>query len=352
MLSREQLVALLRRRDGERRLGLVWERGEIEGDRARSDAFAACRLQPELKDGAGPWTNLVIEGDNLHALAWLRMGFTGRVKCTYIDPPYNTGAKDWVYNDHYVGKEDRWRHSMWLEFLFQRLVLARDLMAPDGVLLVSINDENRAKLELMADQALPGMRVGSLVWRTRDTTAAKQNNFSDVHEHILVFGREQFQFLGSEKERYKYKNPDNDPRGDWNTDPLTLAFDINDRPNLFYPLYDPGNDIWYPCDPDRVWCFATKSRLKAGQKTRSLAMEDQIAADLLVFPTAQRIIVWNSEQEVKDAIASGNVPVTPEIVSHCWMTDLILRSGSENESATVGPASRSSGTILKAMSRP
>lgn len=75
----------------------------------------------------------------------------GGVKCIYIDPPYNTGNKDWVYNDSYMDKEDRFRQSTWLEFLYRRLTLARDLLAEDGVLLVSINDDQRASLELMMD---------------------------------------------------------------------------------------------------------------------------------------------------------------------------------------------------------
>lgn len=310
-LSQAQLVSLLRKKDAEKKLGLVWERSEIEADAAIDANFIACTIDPALSDGAAPWHNLVIEGDNFDALRWLRMTYAHRVKCIYIDPPYNTGNKDWVYNDHYIDLNDRYRHSTWLEFLYRRLTLARDLLRNDGVILVSINDENRARLELLMDEALPGMRVGSLVWRTRDTTSAKGRNFSDVHEHILVYGNQQFEFNGSTKSRAKYKNPDKDPRGDWNIDPLTLAFDNVDRPNLFYPLRNPETDVWYPCDHDRVWCFASKDRLKEGQSTRALPMEDQIDAKLIVFPSSERVTIWNSIDEVKAAILSGDVPVTP-----------------------------------------
>ncbi len=310
-LTHAQLVNLLRKRDSEKKLGLVWERKEIEADAATDANFIACTLDTDLSDGSAPWPNLVIEGDNFDALRWLRMTYARRVKCIYIDPPYNTGNKDWVYNDHYVDANDRYRHSTWLEFLFRRLELARDLLTSDGVILVSINDDNRAKLELLLDEVLPGMRIGSLVWRTRDTTSAKGRNFSDVHEHILVYGNEKFEFNGSAKSRAKYKNPDKDPRGDWNIDPLTLAFDHIDRPNLFYPLCNPETNVWYPCDHDRVWCFASKKRLKDGQTTRSLPMEDQIAAKLIVFPASERVVVWNSVDEVKAAILSNDVPVTP-----------------------------------------
>jgi adenine-specific DNA-methyltransferase len=310
-LNREQLLQLLRQRERQKKLGLVWERNEIERDRAIDDHFIALTPAPELCDGAAPWPNLVIEGDNFDALRWLRMTLRGRVKCILIDPPYNTGNKDWVYNDHYIDKEDAWRHSTWLEFLYQRLAIARDLLASDGVLLVTINDDNRARLDLLLEEVLPGMRVGSLVWRTRDTTAAKANNLSDVHEHILVYAGPGFQLAGSEKDRHKYKNPDGDPRGDWNTDPLTLAFSAKDRANLYYPLHNPSTDVWYPCDRDRVWAFASKSRLKPGQKTRSLPMEDQIADNLIVWPRDERIVVWESLDAVKAAVESGDVPCTP-----------------------------------------
>lgn len=298
-LTREQLLKLVRQRERQKKLGLVWEREAIEPDKALDDRFVSLSLVPDLGDGAAPWPNMVIEGDNFDALRWLRMTMAGQFRCILIDPPYNTGNKDWVYNDHYIDKEDAWRHSTWLEFLFQRLMIARDLLARDGVLMVTIDDDNRARLDMLLEEALPGMRVGSLVWRTRDTTAAKGNNLSDVHEHILVYANPGFKFAGSEKGRHKYKNPDNDPRGDWNTDPLTLAFSSTDRANLFYPLRNPETDIWYPCDHDRVWAFASKDRLKRGQKTRSLPMEDQIAEGLIVWPKDERVVVWNTWRKWK-----------------------------------------------------
>ncbi|WP_214647500.1 DNA methyltransferase [Alterinioella nitratireducens] len=143
-LTRAQLVELLEKRDRTKKLGLVWERDEIEADAAVDANFIACRIDEALSDKPAPWDNLVIEGDNFDALRWLRMTHAGRVKCIYIDPPYNTGNKDWVYNDSYMDKEDRFRQSTWLEFLYRRLTLARDLLAEDGVLLVSINDDQRA----------------------------------------------------------------------------------------------------------------------------------------------------------------------------------------------------------------
>lgn len=312
-LTQQQLVALLEKRDRARKLGLVWERDEIEADGHAAEAsFVAATPVPELHEGAAPWRNLVIEGDNWDALRWLRMTWTGRVKCILVDPPYNTGNKDWVYNDHFVSADDRWRHSTWLEFLHRRFTLARDLLTEDGVVLVCINDENRAKLELLLDEVLPGMRVGSLVWRTRDTTAATKNGLSDVHEHILVYAGPNFIFAGSAKNRSKYKNPDHDPRGDWNIDPLTLAFNAADRPNLAYPLVNPETGITYPFDKDRVWCFASEKNLRPGQKTRSRTMEENVRQNFIVFPGKDdKVAVWHSIEEVRAAVLDGDVPVTP-----------------------------------------
>ena len=155
----------------------------------------------------------MIEGDNFDVLRWLRMTKAGRIQCIIIDPPYNTGHKDWIYNDHYNNPEDRYFQSTWLEFLFCRLTLARDLLTDDGVILICINDEQRAVLELMANEALPGMRMGSLVWRRRDITNDKRGNFSDVHEHILIYAKSDFVFKGAQKSAQAYRNPDHNPRG-------------------------------------------------------------------------------------------------------------------------------------------
>ena len=307
-LTRSQLIALLKKRDAERKLGLVWERDEIDPDEAIDRNFVVADLIGDQCARPAPWENLIIEGDNYDALRWLRMTHRGQVKCIYIDPPYNTGNKDWVYNDDYVDKAHRYRHSQWLEFLYQRLLIARDLLAPDGVLLCSINDENRARLELMMDQALPGMRLGSLTWRTRQGSNADQGAFmSPDHEHLLLFGNNGFRFCGTEKTFEQYSNPDDDPRGDWMRDNLTLGFSLTERPNLFYPLHDPNSDVWYPANPDRVWVYPSRDRSKT---SRTQFMEDRIADNQIAFPENQRIKVWDSLDELNRAIEIGDVPLS------------------------------------------
>ena len=309
--SKEELVKIIEDRDRKPKFGLVWERDDIEFDRSFNQDFVALDAIGELSCGTGPWSNLLIEGDNFDALRYLRMTHAGRVKCICIDPPYNTGNKDFIYNDRFVDKDDLYKHSKWLEFMYRRFLLARDLLSEDGVLLVCINDENRSKLELLLDQALPGMRLGSFVWRTRQGSNADQGCFlSADHEHVLVYGNVGFQFAGYGKSYEMYSNPDEDPKGDWRTSDLTLGFSYQERPNLYYPLHDTKTDVYYPPNPDRVWVYATEARLKPGQRVQAKTMEEFIAVGQILFPQEQRVEVWHSLEELKKAIDSGDVPKT------------------------------------------
>src|SRR5450759_2349658 len=164
--SREELLRELRLRDRRPRFGLVWERKEIEHEKAVNDDFVALDFDPALSCGEAPYRNLIIEGDNFDALRYLRMTHTGKIKCIYIDPPYNTGNRDFIYNDRFVDKEDAYRHSKWLEFMYRRLQLARDLLAEDGVIFVSIDDGEACHLKLLMDSVFGLSKfIGQFVWK-------------------------------------------------------------------------------------------------------------------------------------------------------------------------------------------
>lgn len=285
----------------------MWERNEIEADAAIDANFVACTLDAKLSDGAAPWRNLVIEGDNYDALRWLRMSLAGRVKCIFIDPPYNRGNKDWVYNDRFFDPKDRYKHSTWLEFLYQRLMLARDLLSNDGAIVVTINDENRSRLELLMDEVFPGMRVGSLVWRTKDSSNDAGRNFSSVHEHILIYGKQDFAFLGYLLDKGKYTNPDGDPRGDYSKDPITKAHNSTDREGTYYPIQDPETGWWYPCNPDRVWAYASRGKLKPNQRIKTQTIEELIEDGRIVF-SARESVTYNSMDELLEALREGTGP--------------------------------------------
>lgn len=312
----------------QQKLGLYWERNAIEHDKALNANVVLPRLVPEWSHTPEACTqhqNLIIEGDNFDSLRLLRSTHAGRIRVIYIDPPYNTGNKDWVYNDSYVGANDRWRHSQWLEFLYQRLTLARELLTPDGVILVSINDENRSRLELLMDEVFPGRRVGSLAWKTRSGSNDESGGRLSIdHEHVLVYGNSGFSFNGEIKDFSQYKNPDKDPRGRWKTGDLTKSHTLLERPNGYYPIQNPETGIWYPCNPSRVWAFATEAKVNNPGMLRAKTMEQYIREGKVIFPEAgaEEVVVWQTKEELLQAIQDGRVPIRPKTKTPLLTADL------------------------------
>ena len=317
-LTETELRKLLTLFMTQQKLGLYWERNQIEHDKALNNDSVFLRLAEEhgqaLSVGDGAYRNLIIEGDNFDALRCLRATHTNKIRVMYIDPPYNTGNKDWVYNDRYVNKEDRYKASMWLEFLYRRLLLARDLLSSDGVILVSINDENRAKLELLMDKVFVGMRLGSFAWRTKDTGNDSGGNFSAVHEHILIYARGDFAFNGNALNTKKYRNPDDDPNGLYALNPITKAHTYKERPNTYYPIQNPKTDYWYPCDPNTVWRYATEAKLEPGKKIRKETIEAYLSQELIVFPECkpEDVLYYESKDDLLAAIRAGTGPMLPQ----------------------------------------
>jgi adenine-specific DNA-methyltransferase len=313
-LTKDQLIALLRQRD-ETRLGLVWERDPtlIEADQSVNEDFIALDFDADASCGTGAYQHLLIEGDNFDALRALRMTHAGRVRCIYIDPPYNTGNKDFIYNDRFVKKDDVWKHSTWLEYLYRRILISRDLLTDDGVLMASINDENRAKLELMLDKIFPGRRVGSFVWRTKDSGNDAGGNLSQVHEHVLVYGNAGFAFKGKALTFDDYRDT-GDKRGKWTPQPLTCNKTITERQNLYYPIQNPKTGYWYPCDPNTVWRYASESRVKPETKLRSETMEGLIRLDEIYFPPCKpsEVMHFETRGALLEAIRKGKGPILPK----------------------------------------
>ena len=314
--SREELLRLLRERDRKPKFGLVWERDEIEHDKSLNDDFVALDLDPALSCGDAPFENLIIEGDNFDALRYLRMTHAGRVKCIYIDPPYNTGNRDFIYNDRFVDKDDSYRHSKWLEFMYRRLVLAKDLLAEDGVIFVSIGEEEQAHLSVLMDKVFTGMKVGTFVWRRRSGANDAKGAFLSVdHEYILCYGGAKFSFSGDIKDLSGYSNPDEDPNGDWALMRITKAHSYRQRPNGYYPIYNQERDVWYPCNTSRVWALASETKLKPGQKIRTKTIETYIKEKVIVFPSSDRVEVFDTREALEKAINDGDAPVNLNIQS-------------------------------------
>ena len=198
---------------------------------------------------------------------------------------------------------------MWLEFMYRRLSLAKDLLTQDGVIFVSIGEDEFANLSLLMEQVFPGMKVGTFVWRRRSGANDEKEWFISVdHEYVLCYANPGFSFAGEGKSMDDYRNPDNDPRGDWNNDNLVQGKGFKQRPDPFYPIENPETGIWYPCDPDNVWRFSTKERLGNGKKIRPQPMEAIIAEKRILWPKNNDTARYKSVDELLTALHTGTAP--------------------------------------------
>jgi adenine-specific DNA-methyltransferase len=227
---------------------------------------------------AAPSGNKIIHGDNLEALKALLPEYEGRIKCIYIDPPYNTGNENWVYNDNVndpkikkwlasvVGKEgeDLTRHDKWLCMMYPRLKLLHKLLADDGAIFISIDDNEQANLKLICQEIFGASNLlGTFCWKRRSSSALADKYLSIDHEYVVCFQKGNFiSFKGLEKTYENYKNPNNDPRGEWMLDNLTVGMNKSMRPNQFYDLVDPKTGNIFPANPNRVWAYIPDSMKK------------------------------------------------------------------------------------------
>lgn len=213
--------------------------------------------------------NLIIQGDNLHALKALMPLYGGKVDCIYIDPPYNTGNEGWCYNDNVnapllrawrrdnpVDNDDLLRHDKWCAMMWPRLQLLHELLSETGVIFVSIDDNEVHRLRCMMDEIWQERNfVAQFVWKKRTGANDAKNFISTDHEYILSYNKLPTTFNGIAKDLKNYTNPDNDPKGSWARDNLTCNKTSAERPNLFYDITDPETGIVYKCNPNRVWVY-------------------------------------------------------------------------------------------------
>ncbi len=219
--------------------------------------------------------NLLVQGDNLEALKALLPYYAGKVKCIYIDPPYNTGNEGWIYNDNVnspemrawlgktVGKEaeDLSRHDKWLCMMYPRLRLLKEFLREDGSIWISIDDNEAHGLKLMCDEIF-GRRnfVSNVIWQKKYSPANDALWLSENHDHIIVYARRKDSWrpnklARSDKADAAYKNLDDDERGPWKAGDYTCAKTAEERPNLYYPIIHPntGQTVWP--SRSRVWGY-------------------------------------------------------------------------------------------------
>lgn len=189
-----------------------------------------------VNDGA---SNILIKGDNIKALKAMQKDYQGKIKMIYIDPPYNTG-KNFMYKDKYRKKGDKEKHSSWLNFMYPRLSLARDLLREDGVIFISINDNEQANLKLLCDEIFGEENFVSCCPVVSNRGGRDYGGIAITHEYILIyqkeFANENLNLLVEEEKKFQYKDKD----GFFNLMELrnrNIKFNSKNRPNLHYPFY-------------------------------------------------------------------------------------------------------------------
>ena len=190
-LSNEEKSALIELLKTHKKYGLVWEdKPEDVEERLRDELPVLTEVKERAiisEDPDAP-NHILIEGDNLEALTALSYTHAGKIDVIYIDPPYNTGNKDFVYNDAFVDKEDSFRHSKWLSFVSKRLAIAKRLLSPSGVIFISIDDNEQAQLKLLCDEIFGDSNfVGEIVWFKKRKGSFLSNKLVSLTEYILPY---------------------------------------------------------------------------------------------------------------------------------------------------------------------
>jgi adenine-specific DNA-methyltransferase len=320
--------------------------------------------------------NLIIEGDNLVALKSLLPKYQGRVKCIYIDPPYNTGNEGWVYNDNVnnplikewmgatVGKEgeDLTRHDKWLCLMTPRLKLLRELLADDGVIFVSIDDNEMHNLRQVMSEAFGEENfVTTIIWEKKYSPQNDAKWFSDNHDYVVCFAKNKNiwrpTLLGRTEEMdARYINPDNDPKGAWKL--ITLHAKSGNKTDFSYTFqngitWKPPSGTFARFSADTLKRYEEENKIWFGKDGKSIPSVKNYLAEVKQGVTP--LTLWRhddaghnheAKQDVKDLFGGDNLFDTPKPVR---LLKRIIQIGTSNDDDIVLDSFAGSGTTAQAV---
>ena len=278
-----------------KKYGLVWEEHEEKVDEELKTQIPTFEeiVENEITSNPNDNYNFILEGDNLHSLYLLEKTHNGKIDVIYIDPPYNTGNKYFIYNDQIINSEDGFRHSKWLSFMEHRLKIAKKLLSNKGVIFISIDDNEFAPLRMLCDEIFDERNfVGCICRATGTTTGQDANKIGSSLDYCLVYSRtSNFKLKGiplSEKDLKRFK--DEDEKGKYST--LQLRKTGNEdrrenRPNMFYPVIAPDGTNVYPFGPSDYL-----SRWRVAEETYNNLLKDNM-------------IVWKKKEKYKKITIDG-----------------------------------------------
>ncbi|MGN0385194.1 MAG: site-specific DNA-methyltransferase, partial [Lachnospiraceae bacterium] len=257
-LTNEEKSALLELLNKQKKYGLVWEEKPEDVEKRLRDSlpvFKEVKERAILSDSPDAPNHILIEGDNLEALTALSYTHEGKIDVIYIDPPYNTGNKDFIYNDSFVDSEDGYRHSKWLSFMSKRLRIAKRLLSDKGVIFISIDDNEQAQLKLLCDEEFGYMNFFGMITRATGTTTGQDTgSLGKACDYVLIFSKKNNYIIGgiplSEKDIERYSL--SDEKGNFSILQLRRTGGEDrreDRPTMFFPITAPDGTSVYPYGP-------------------------------------------------------------------------------------------------------
>ncbi len=304
--ERSSLIGLLREH---KKYGLVWEdKPEDVEERLRESLPVLREVKDKaiLSDEPDAPNHILIEGDNLEALTALSYTHEGRIDVIYIDPPYNTGNKDFVYNDSFVDSEDSYRHSKWLSFMNKRLKIAKKLLSDKGVIFISIDDNEQAQLKLLCDEVFTSRCfLAQIVWQKIHSIKNDARYFSQSHEYAYVYSKNidivSINLLPrSDAMNSRYVNKDSDPRGPWQSGDLVAN---GERTNGHFIVTSPKTGKQFDVPAGKHWVYSEEN-LKALVASNSIWFGESGNS----FPRKKRFL-----SEVQDGRRANTLWLSEEV---------------------------------------
>ena len=261
--------------------GLVFEEHKEAIDEKLENNLPVLTEEKELFVGNGGEMNFLIEGDNLASLQLLEKTHKGKIDVIYIDPPYNTGKKDFKYDDDYIDVNDTFRHSKWLSFMTKRLEIAKDLLSADGFIVISIDDYECSQLKTLCDGIFgENQFVNMFVWQRNSSGKTEKDKYTVNTEYVLLYSKTDKYELNNvykplaESTKSMYKKDDNDGRGKYRLYPLQKP--SSPGPETTYDYIDNNGKVW-KCPP-KGWRMKYE-KLKALENDNRLCLDNNTLSE-------------------------------------------------------------------------
>lgn len=250
-------LSLIENELNNKKYGLIWEEHQENVDEYLIDKIPTFEeiKSKSIISNENEQYNFLLEGDNLHSLYLLEKTHKNKIDFIYIDPPYNTENREFIYNDKMIGTDDMYRHSKWLSFMSKRLRIAKKLLSDRGCIFISIDENEFAQLKMLCDDIFGEQnRIGTLIWRKKYGGGQTDEFFVTEHEYIFGYRKStQFQWfnknIDADVNDFKYK----DEKGNYSITKLEKwgsSSHKEDRPTMYFPIIDPDGNEMYPIAPD------------------------------------------------------------------------------------------------------